>query len=160
MSISAVDDLIGQFKHAFGVFYEEVARFSDDQWVTGFEFFQVPVKQGMHLLECLEFYFADKSLEGYRWGSRFGGGWWELKDEQLPDKDSVLVYAKELEEKVMSALSNLDDDDLLKPINPAREWGTTLSGHYNYALRHTAHHQGQLAALASFHGYEGGSWDL
>jgi len=29
-----------------------------------------------------------------------------------------------------------------------------------FALRHTVHHHGQLAALASYNGYEGGSWDL
>jgi hypothetical protein len=36
----------------------------------------------------------------------------------------------------------------------------TRLGHYIYALRHAVHHHGQLAALASYHGHDGGSWDL
>jgi hypothetical protein len=32
-------------------------------------------------------------------------------------------------------------------------------GHYIYALRHTMHHQGELAVLSIYHGNEGGSWE-
>ena len=160
MSKTAVNDLISQFQHTFAIFYHEVERFTDQQWITGVAFFQVPVKQAYHLLECLEFYFAGQPLEGYPWGVRFGGGWWELKDEQLPDKEAVLDYAREVEKQVMTTLSTLEDGDLLKPLPQDQDWASSLVGHYAYALRHTAHHQGQLAALASYHGHEGGSWDL
>lgn len=160
MSKIAVNDLMGQFQHALGILNEEVGRFTDEQWVTGFEFFQVPARQAIHLLECLEFYFANKPLEGYPWGARFGGGWWELNEEQLPNKESILAYASEVETQVMAALSSLEDDDLFKTLNQPFDWADTLIGHYTYALRHTAHHQGQLAALASYHGHQGGSWDL
>ena len=34
----------------------------------------------------------------------------------------------------------------------------TLLGHYVYALRHTMHHHGELATLATYHGLPGGSW--
>jgi hypothetical protein len=160
MSKYVVSDLLGQFQHAFAIFNEEVARFSDQQWVDGFAFFQVPVRQAIHLLECLEFYFADKPLNGYHWGKHFGGSWWELKEDQLPDKENILAFAHGLELQVMNTLSSLDDQDLFRALDQEYDWATTLIGHYIYALRHTAHHQGQLAAGASYHGHEGGSWDL
>ena len=37
--------------------------------------------------------------------------------------------------------------------------GATLLGHYVYALRHTMHHHGELAALAVHHTGDGGSWE-
>lgn len=160
MSRAAVNDLIGQFQHTLAIFYEEVNRFTDQQWISGISFFQVPVKQAMHLLDCLEFYFAWKSHDGYPWGSRFGGGWWELKDEQLPDKDTLLMHSREIEAQIMAELSSLEDEELLKPLKQTYGWAKTRLGHYIYALRHTVHHHGQLAALASYHGHEGGSWDL
>lgn len=160
MSKLAVDDLVKQFQHALKIFHEEVGRFSPAQWVTGFEFFQVPARQAYHLLECLEFYFIDPPPENHPWGAPFGGGWWELEREQLPDQETILAYAREIEARIMQALSALDDGDLIQPLTIPRCLGNTLLGHYTYALRHTAHHQGQLAALASYHGHEGGSWDL
>ena len=102
MAKTAVHDLIGQFQHTLAIFYEEVDRFTDQQWVTGLSFFQVPVKQALHLLDCLEFYFAGKKLDGYPWGSRFGGGWWELEGAQLPNKERVFAYAREIETQIIA----------------------------------------------------------
>lgn len=160
MARLAVNDLIEQFQHAISIFYEETQRFNPEQWISGFEFFQVPARQAIHLLECLEFYFLDRTAEGYQWGSRFGGGWWELEGEQLPDQETILTFAREIEKLIMDTLGTLEDEDLLKPLTSPKDWANTLVGHYTYALRHTAHHQGQLAALASYHGYAGGSWEL
>ncbi len=160
MSKLAVDDLMGQFQHALAIFTEEVQRFSAAQWVLGFEFFQIPARQAIHLLECLEFYFLEQPADGYPWGARFGGGWWELEGERLPAQETILAYACEIEAQIMRTLAALEDEDLLKPLAAPKDWAHTLLGHYTYAMRHTAHHQGQLAALASYHGHAGGSWDL
>ena len=72
MSRAVVDDLVWQFQHAFAIFYEEVERFTEEQWVTGFEFFQVPSRQATHLLECLDFYFAADLAAKFPSGARFG----------------------------------------------------------------------------------------
>jgi uncharacterized damage-inducible protein DinB len=159
MSKIAVNDLKGQFQHALDIFYEEVGRFTPEEWITGFEFFQVPARQAYHLLECLEFYFLDPPPENHPWGAPFEGGWWELEGEQLPDQEAILAYARKIEAVIMQTLTTLEDEDLLEPLTARRCWGSTLAGHYTYALRHTAHHQGQLAAQASYHGHAGGSWD-
>ena len=158
MSRTAVQDLIDQYQHAFRILYEEIGRFGDADWTQGFSYFQTPVKQAMHIFDCLDFYSRENMGE-YPWGHRFGGGWWELPDDRLPDKAAVVVYARELEERIVGQLTPLSDEDLLKASGDADDWVKTAVGHHIYALKHTMHHHGQLAALSVYHGHEGGSWD-
>jgi hypothetical protein len=40
-------------------------------------------------------------------GIQICGGWWEFKDDQLPNKNTILIYANMVEEQVMTALSIL-----------------------------------------------------
>ena len=139
--------------------YAEMERFDDGQWVTGISFFQVPVKQAMHIVDCLDYYFSGKTASQYRWGHRFGGGWRELSDDQLPDKATLLEYALEIERRAISELASLADEDLSSPFEIDDGSGKTRLGHYVYALRHTLHHHGQYTVLAVHHGKEGGSWE-
>jgi len=57
-------------------------------------------------------------------------------------------------------MSKSGANDLLMSLKQEFRWVNTRLGHYIYALRHTARHKGQLAALASYNSHEGGSWDL
>lgn len=159
MSKILINDLIEQYRHMFRIIYEEIERFTDGDWMEGVSFFQVPVKQAMHLLDCLDFYFGRSDHKEYMWGYRFGGGWWELADDQLPDASNVLAYARELEAVVFKELSSLSDDDLSDPSPIHFEWAGNRLGLYVYALKHTLHHHGQLAALSVYHGHDGGSWE-
>ena len=158
MEKEAINDLVDQYERSFRMLYDEVGRFDDEQWVTGISFFQIPVKQTMHIVDCLDYYFCGKPGSQYKWGHRFGGGWWELPDDQMPDKAALLAYAREVEERAVTELNGLEDADLSQPWEIDGS-GNTLLGHYVYALRHTMHHHGQLAALAVHHGKEGGSWE-
>ena len=158
MGTAAVHDLIIQYQHAFRILYEEMGRFDATTWIKGFSYFQTPVKQAMHIFDCLDFYTTEHATEPYAWGHRFGGGWWELPDERLPDQAAVIAYARELETRVVKQLSALQDEDLLKSAGIPDE-DVTVIGHHVYALKHTMHHHGQMAALSVYHGYEGGSWD-
>jgi uncharacterized damage-inducible protein DinB len=153
------DDLTFQFQHTFRILYEEIERFSDEQWVSGISFFQVPVKQAMHLFECLDFYFADSVPGDFKWGARFSGGWWELSADLLPDKVAILTYARELETRIFAQLATWTDADLAQPLPFQFDWATTRIGMIVYALKHTLHHHGQIAALAVRHGLPGGSWE-
>ncbi len=113
----------------------------------------------MHILDCLDYYFTPAGSESYHWGHRFGGGWWELADDQLPGQAQVLAYAGELEARIEAELSALEDAALAEPYVQEEGPRQTRLGHYVYALRHTVHHHGQLSALGVFHGLEGGAWD-
>jgi hypothetical protein len=138
--------------------YSELERFDEQQWKRGLDLFLVPVKLATHIFDCLDYYFSGKVPDQYKWGYRFGGGWWELPDDKLPDKAAVLAYAREIEERVVRELTSLDDQDLARPVEINDGSGATLLGHYIYALRHTMHHHGELAALDVYHGNEGGAW--
>jgi hypothetical protein len=157
MGKAAINDLANQYQRSFRMLYSEIERFDEAQWVEGILPFQVPVKVAMHMLNCLDYYFSGMSPEEYQWGHQFGGGWWELSDDELPDKDAVLAYARELEGRVADELSALEDEDLSRPFEIDIS-AATLLGHYIYAIRHTMHHHGELAALSIYHGNEGGSW--
>ncbi len=77
----------------------------------------------------------------------------------MPGKEVVVAYARELEQRIIAQLAPLNDADLLKHRPQGAESQTTVMGHHVYALKHTMHHHGQLAALSVLHGHEGGSWD-
>lgn len=157
MSNAAVADLAEQYRCAMRMLHEEIGRFDEATWRIGYSRFLRPVGVAMHIVDCLDFYFRKGLAGDYAWGHRFGGGWWELGDERLPSPESVLEYARELEERIVAQFGALNDADLARPY--ATEDGpTTLLGHYVYALRHTMHHHGELAALAVHHGLDGGSW--
>lgn len=158
MGMEAINDLVDQYQRALKMLYAEIERFDDEQWVTGISFFQVPVKQAMHIVDCLDYYFCGKTGDQYQWGYRFGGGWWELSDDQLPDQATLLEYTREIEERIISELTSLNDEDLSNPFEIDGS-GKTLLGHYVYALRHTMHHHGQLTVLLVHHDREGGSWE-
>ncbi len=159
MNREAVCDLVDQYQRSFHMLTEEIQRFDDEQWVKGISYFQTPARQAMHIFDCLDYYFSGVDGDHFHWGYRFSGGWWELNEDQLPTRESVLAYAGEVQQRVLAEFDRLSDDDLSKPFPIADGSGATLLGHYVYALRHTIHHQGQLSALAVYHGLEGGSWE-
>lgn len=158
MPRAAVNDLVEQYQRAFRMLYEEMERFDGAQWVKGISDFQAPAKVAMHIVDCLDYYFCGKPGERYHWGYRFGGGWWELPDDRLPDQGALLAYTREIEARIVSQFAAMDDADLSRQFEINDGSGATILGHAIYALRHTMHHHGELAALATYHGHEGGSW--
>ena len=68
-----------------------------------------------------------------------------------------MIHGCQIETQIMDELSSLEDEDLLMQVY---DWAKTRLGNDLYALWHTVHHHGQLAALASYYGHDGGSWDL
>ena len=156
---AAVDDLADQYRRACRMLYAEVDRFGGPQWASGISFHLTPARLAMHIFDCLDYYFSGQTGDQYRWGHRFGGGWWELPVDRLPDKAAVLAYGREIESRILAELAGLDDGDLSRSCEVDPESGATLLGHYVYAIRHTMHHHGELAALSVHHGNEGGSWE-
>lgn len=158
MSKSLTQDMANQYTRTFGMLEREIRRFSPDQWRKGFSLFQTPAVQAMHLYDCLDFYFCDNP-ESYMWGHHFKGGWWELPVEAWPDQEGVLDYARQLQARILAHLSSLTYADLSKPAPTEENPDQTYLGELIYALRHTVHHHGQLAALAVWHTGDGGEWE-
>jgi hypothetical protein len=113
----------------------------------------------MHIVDALDYYSCGRSGDQYHWGHHFGGGWWDLEPEQLPSKAAVIEYAREIEARIAGQLAELEDADLGQTFAIDDGSGKTVLGHHIYALRHTMHHHGQLAALAVYHTQDGGSWE-
>ena len=70
----------------------------------------------------------------------------------------MLEYLDEVKGAIEEAFASLDDEKLSTPFELYAWSGSTLLGHYVYALRHTMHHQGALTVLATHHGHERESW--
>lgn len=157
MNKTVVNDLVDQYQRAFRMLYTTLEEFSEQQWLTGISFFIIPVRLSLHIVDTLDYYFSGRMPEAYVWGYRFGGGWWELGQDQLPAKAAVVDYLREVEARAVAELTALEDADLSRPYE-IDDSGDTYLGHYIYALRHTMHHQGQLSALSIQHGNEGGDW--
>jgi uncharacterized damage-inducible protein DinB len=150
--------LISNFKGATKLVADVVAQFSQDQWARGNASLQVPWKLAFHIVDCLDYYFREGPEQPYQWGHRFGGGWWQLRDDQIPDPNSVLDYLKEIEARIERQLSSLEDQDLAEPFDPEKQLGDCSLAHYIYALRHTMHHHGELSLLSLQFGNEEGLW--
>ncbi len=148
--------LIANFKGATKLVADVLTKFSQDQWVRGDASLQVPWKLAFHIVDCLDYYFREDVP--YQWGHRFGGGWWQLADDKIPNPDSVLEYLKEIEERIVRQLSSLEDQDLAEPFDPEKQLGDSKLAHYIYALRHTMHHHGELSLLSLQFGNEEGLW--
>ena len=137
---------------------ETISQFDQEQWGKGIDFFQIPSKIAYHIIDCLDFYFREIPNDEYKWGHRFGGGWWELADEQQPTQEALLEYLKEVEERIAYHLTSLIDIDLATPYDEEKRHGETRLGYYVYALRHTMHHHGALSLLSLYYGNENGTW--
>ena len=159
MNKPVTDDLRDQFRRAFSMVRSAIEVFDDEQWLSGLSWFQKPARVTYHLVEALDVYFStEEENEAFTYGQRFGAPWWEMADDQLPSREAMLKYLDEVEIRMETTFTALDDAALGAP-NAPYEWiGKTLVGQYVYALRHTMHHQGALTVLATYHGHEGDTW--
>ncbi|MEJ2733832.1 MAG: DinB family protein [Anaerolineae bacterium] len=152
------DSLLDNYQKAIGLVAETIGQFDQDQWQKGISFFQVPAKIAYHIVDCLDYYFREDPAQAYKWGYRFGGGWWELPDEGQPSQEALLAYLQDVEARIVQHLSSLDDANLVTPYDAQQEHGETRLGHYIYGLRHTMHHHGALSLFSLQYGNEEGSW--
>lgn len=158
MSNLLCDSLLDNCQKAIALVAETISGLDQEQWGKGISFFQVPSKIAYHIVDCLDFYFRENPNEKYKWGHRFGGGWWELSDDEQPSQEALLGYLDEIKERIVQHLTSINDDDLTTPYDKEKQHSETRLGHYVYALRHTMHHHGALSLLSLYHGNEEGSW--
>jgi hypothetical protein len=158
MSHLLCDSLLDNYRKAIALVVEVTRQFDQEEWRKGINFFQVPSKIAFHIVDTLDFYFRENPDDGYKWGHRFGGAWWQLSDDVQPSQEAVLEYLTVIEERIVQHFSLLDDASLVTPYDTKRQHGETRLGHYVYALRHTMHHHGAFSLLALYYGHEEGTW--
>jgi hypothetical protein len=153
-----VDDLADQYRRAYKMLHVVIDSIPTDKWITGITDSCVPARIAYHAVEALDFFFSGKTASDFTWGHRFNGSWEDLPGESLPTKEEMVAYVKETEARVGEFFENTTDGELLKPFELYDWSGTTRLGQLVYALRHTMHHQGELAVLQLHAGVEGDSW--
>jgi uncharacterized damage-inducible protein DinB len=160
MNRELVDDLLSQFHKTTSMVRFTIGEFDEEEWTAGISWFQTPARVSYHLVEALDaYFFGNGESEEFAYGSRFGGPWWELNEEQLPSREEVLTYVEEIGERIDATFASITDEELSAPFELYDWSGKTLLGHLVYALRHTMHHQGALSALSTYHGHEGENWE-
>lgn len=152
------DSLLDNYRKAIALVAEVTRQFDREEWRRGINFFQVPSKIAFHIVDTMDFFFRENPDDGYQWGHRFGGAWWQLSDDAQPSQEAVLEYLSEIEERIVQHFSWLDDASLVTPYDTKKEHGDTRLGHYVYALRHTMHHHGAFSLLALHYGHQEGTW--
>jgi uncharacterized damage-inducible protein DinB len=152
-----VSALKKSFKNTIGLIRDTITNTDDQKWRQGYTVFQVPAKVAYHNIECLDAYFRPEGMEEFQCGQRFGKPWWELSNEEQPTQAELMTYLDELTVRIFDHFDTLDDEMLYQPFPNNPEW--TRIEQYLYALRHTDHHQGSLAALADCLGIPSADWD-
>ena len=137
--------------------HDTIESADDEKWRQGDHFIQVPAKLAYHNIECLDFYFRPDGAAKFVWGHRFGKSYWELSNEEQPSQSELIIYLDEITEQIFAHFYALDDAMLVKPFPNNPDW--TRIEQYLYALRHTDHHQGSLAAVADLVGIPSADWD-
>jgi uncharacterized damage-inducible protein DinB len=158
MSQTVVKALHSNFKNTFGLMRDTIGNFDDENWRKEYTWFMVPVRVAYHNIECVDFYFRDLQ-EPFTWGYRFGRSYWETPNDEQPTQAELLAYLDELEGRVAACFGAMQDEELGEIYDETAEIPQTKASHYTYALRHTVHHQGSLAALADILGVESADWD-
>ncbi|MFW9813170.1 MAG: DinB family protein [Candidatus Thorarchaeota archaeon] len=142
------NSLLNQYLRALDMTKDAVEMVPDSRWHDGPEkwFYSLTT---YHIVETIEFYLRDDH-EGMVWGERAGYSWSEdikIKDEILPKitKTMVLSYVSEVEEALHQFFSNISDDALLQ--KDRFHWFSCVLEKLQYALRHSAHHCGELSVM-------------
>jgi hypothetical protein len=159
MSRVIVEELLNNFRNTIDLMRDTIRNFDDQKWRTGYTWFQVPVRVARHTIESLDFYFKEKGAP-FSWDvSRFGAPYWETSDADQPTQVEVLAYLNEMEARIATHFEAVQDEELGDIYDPSEETSRTKITHYLYALRHTVHHNGSLAALADIKDVPSGDWD-
>lgn len=158
MSQTVVKALQSNFRSTFGLMRETIANFDDETWRKEYTWFLVPVRVAYHTIESVDYYFRDLQ-QPFTWGYRFGRPYWEMPNNEQPAQAELLAYLDELEARLTACFDEMQDEELGEIYDPNAEIPDTKIWHYTYALRHTTHHQGSLAALADILGVQSADWD-
>lgn len=158
MTQIVVRQIRNNFMNTIGLMRDTISNFDDATWRTEYTWFQVPVRVARHNIECLDFYFKEKGAP-FSWDTRFGRPYWETPNDEQPSQAELIVYLDDVTARIEACFSELQDEELGEIYDETAEEPVTKIAHYLYALRHTVHHNGSLAALADIQEVPTGDWD-
>ena len=158
MTQIVVRQIRNNFINAMGLMRDTINNFDDENWRKEYTWFQVPVRVARHTIECIDFYFKELGVP-FSWDTRFGRPYWETPNDEQPSQADLIAYLDDLEARIEGIFAAMQDEELGEIYDETAEKPMTKATHYLYALRHTVHHNGSLAALADILGVPSGEWD-
>lgn len=135
---------------------DTIGKFDNESWKTGFGTMHYPWRLAWHAVESLDCYFSPGIQ--FRSGYRFGKPWWEMTDQEAPSIKDMQKYLNDVKAKIEKRVQIDGGREESEKYDPASEVGRNVLEHYVYAIRHTMHHHGALAALAIKAGASGIMW--
>jgi hypothetical protein len=142
--MSIAGGLANQFERGWKMIGRTIEQTPDDLWRTAGKGYLCPARLAYHIVETIDFYIYDGEQDQF--GSRFGD-WEEPGPEELPSREEVLGYMREVRGTLNTWLGGYDDTAIRGP-NEAHPWcGDTILELALYVLRHTLHHHGEMNAL-------------
>lgn len=131
-----------EFEACFKTLEEAIEACGESEWRSGDNFQFIPSRLALHAIETVA-YGMRPSPEGFPFGQRFGD-WELLKREELPSREDVRTYMKEVREEILDRLERTSDESFIEVEMAFRKTGWTMLGRMIYILRHAQHHVGQI----------------
>lgn len=153
--------LVRQFKGMWNMLVQTIENVPDDQWVQGTEdkswFYALVV---YHIIETVDFY-SRETPEGMEWGKRLGIiDWWkQISHEDAAKrvrKDDMIKYLKQMDQRIRRFLVRHTTESLLQP--DGFHWLHSILEKYQYVLRHSNYHIGELSLKLREWGCERCKW--
>ena len=138
------DELIDQFDRQFKTLDGVYSRASQEAWTYTSADLKGVWHWMYHILESIEFYLSEQSVDSFQWGKRFGVGWEEGTVKAIPTMQDMKAYQTELRDIVHSTLAKKTDDEITAE-NTSHPWaGGTYLGKLIYLIRNTQEHIGNI----------------
>ncbi|MEM8873737.1 MAG: hypothetical protein AAGD32_05700 [Planctomycetota bacterium] len=148
-----------EFKEAFRMFADAVARLDDTAWGEGEPTWtEVPARISMHILLTAEFYVS-KDRDATDWEPG-GLRYWDSPIDALPDRAATLAEIERVATLVDTYLVENGDDGLRGGKAETAGEGQSRVAWMVYALRHLQHHVGQLSAQCKIRGFGAAPWEV
>ena len=146
MSEILANDVRLQYQRAFQTIRKIAEAFPESRWREphGHEYY-IPCRIAYHLAVVIDSMVAGGS-EGQDLKAKLPyGNWMEATAKDLPDRSSFLAYFDAVIGRAEGALTSLNDEFLLSPMDARWAWiGASQMGMHLYMMRELSDHTGEL----------------
>lgn len=144
--------LDAQFDKMWQMLREAILNTAEDTWREGFQTTRGLARLAYHIVETVDFYIGETETE-FPFGKKLDGDIWEaVMPYELPSKEQVTDYAKEVQEKTENLFACIDDSKFLEPQKLFQWTGETLLARFFYVLKHCYYHFGHMNRIIRLKG--------
>ncbi len=146
MSKKLANDVRLQYEKTFRTIRGIAEAFPETTWREPHgDVYYIPCRIAYHMAVVIDNHIAGGFKDKDFAANLPYGKWIDAKAENLPNKNAFLAYFDAAIERAQKALSDLDDEILMSPIEQVRDWmGATQLGMHLYMFRELSDHTGEL----------------